>query len=409
MNFPRYISHSVREALKDTPVVFINGPRQSGKSTLTRELLGLNTRAYVTLDDVGQLEHASQSPIDFLSTHDQMTIDEVQRLPDLFLSLKLLVDRDRRAGRFLLTGSANILLMPKIADSLAGRMEVLTLLPLSRAEINGTDSDLISEFFLDEFSPKNNQNLTRKEFADIISIGGFPEVQQRLKVSRREAWFNSYITTLLQRDVRDLANIEGISKLPNLLKMVATRAGTSLNLQELSRTCGIPSSTLKRYLQLLQTLFLIDFLPAWATNRSKRLVKSPKIFLSDTGLLTFSLGLDPGGLIQNSVIFGKALENFVLQEIRKRLGWSSVRAELFYFRTQEGAEVDLVLEAGDGRIVGIEVKAKSHAHPDMFKGMRHLKELSKGKFIRGIVLYMGHEIVPFGPDMIAIPVSLLNS
>lgn len=407
MNYPRYLKHRVRAALTDTPVVFINGPRQAGKSTLTRELLGFKDRPYITLDDVLQLEHATENPIDFLSAYLEMTIDEIQRLPGLFLTLKLLVDRDRRPGRFLLTGSANILLIPKIADSLAGRMEILTLLPLSQAEIRGVEDDLIEELFSPNFSPKIPSALTREALAEIISLGGFPEVQKRKDFKRREAWFDGYITTLLQRDVRDLAHIEGLSKLPNLLKMVATRAASSLNLQELSRSCGIPASTLGRYLQLLQTLFLIEPLPAWMSNRSKRLVKSPKIFLSDTGLLIYLLGISPEGLLHNPDLWGKALESFVLQEIRRRLQWSSMRAALFHFRTQQGAEVDLVIEHGDGRLVGIEIKAKSHAGPDMFKGLRHLKELSKEKFVRGIVFYTGSEIVPFGADMTAVPISLL--
>lgn len=340
-----------------------------------------------------------------------MTIDEVQRLPELFLTLKLLVDKDRRPGRFLLTGSVNVLLLPKMADSLAGRMEILTLLPLSCEEKSNIQSPFIDPLF----DPNHTFKHTSEDVLDIellaqqIIEGGYPEVETRKNLQRKSAWFEGYVTTLLQRDVRNLANIEGITKLPNILKLIATRSSSILNTIELSRTSMTSTSTLKRYLILLQALFLVELVPAWSNHLGKRLVKSPKVHLCDSGLLCYLLGLDVDGLIRNHSVWGSALETFVISEIKKRLTWSKTRGTLYHYRTQNGAEVDCVIEAQDGRIVGIEIKSSKTVSSQDLKGLLSLQETAQNTFSQGIILYLGNKVISFGPKLKALPISFLLS
>ena len=407
MKHPRFLKPFIEEALLDTPVVFINGPRQAGKSTLTKELLNSPKRAYLSFDDVGTLNHAKENPKDFLSAHDKITVDEVQRFPELFLTLKLLVDQDRRPGRFLLTGSANVLLLPKIADSLAGRMQVLTLLPLSCCEKDHQKDALIDQLFSDKIKPISAPPFCTETLLKHITDGGFPEVETRDRFSRKEAWFEAYITTLIERDIRDLANIEGLSKIPNLLRLIGTRTSTLLNFGELSRTSSMPSSTLKRYFSLLQALFLVNILPAWSHHLGKRLVKSPKVFISDTGLLCYLLGYHPDTLLKDHNKLGPILETFTAVEVQKRVSFSQTQPKAYYFRSQSGAEVDLILETRDGRCVGIEVKcAKSINYSDL-KGLKILKQTLGSQFVRGIIFYLGNEVVHFEKDLIALPISAL--
>lgn len=406
--YRRHLLPNLLDALSDTPVVLVNGARQTGKSTLVAALAAERGMRYLTLDDQVVLAAARSDPAGFVAgLGGPVVIDEVQRAPGIFLELKAAVDRDRRPGRFLLTGSANVMLLPTVADSLAGRLEVLSLLPLSSAELAGEPgfnrADWLFDGALDAFAlpPCDRAALSARLLA-----GGFPEAQARTSPPRRAAWFENYLQAILQRDVRELANIEQLTELPDLLQLLAERSAGLLNFAEISRGLGLPQTTLKRYFALLETIFLIDRLPAWNRNPGKRLVKSPKVFVRDTGLLAHLRELSAEGLERAPGLPGALVETFVLDELRKHLAFSTRGLRLSHYRTQGGHEVDFVLESRSGaRLVGIEVKASATVDAGDFKGMRHLKE-SEPTFARGIVLYSGRELVPFAADLFAVPLSM---
>ncbi|KMP11317.1 hypothetical protein UR09_03725 [Candidatus Nitromaritima sp. SCGC AAA799-A02] len=408
MLIPRNIIKDITVALRDTPVVMIVGARQTGKSTLAETLLKKSHPAqYYTMDDPTVLAAASASPLSFLeSLPERVILDEVQRVPEVFLALKKIVDQNRVPGRFVLTGSANVLTLPKVSESLTGRMEIHTLWPLSQGEIQKQREKFIDTVFAKRL-PKAVKTVKRNDLINRMVSGGYPEVFGRKLKKRRDTWFKSYITSILQRDVRDLANIEGLKELPHLLALLASRTGGLLNHSELSRTSGIPQTTLKRYFTLLEMVYLTVLLPAWFSNLGKRLVKSPKVFLNDTGLLCYLNGIDSKKIQQDLNVIGPILENFVVMELMKQNSWSQQQAKLFHFRTSNGEEVDIALETPDGSLVGIEVKAASSISADSFKGLKVFRNLVGDKFHRGIVLYTGSEIVSFGKNLHAIPVSAL--
>lgn len=408
--YQRNLQSSVGEALKDTPVVLLIGARQVGKSTLAQSLTNENYRPqYYTFDDLTTLAAARSNPQAFLeSIQTPVIFDEIQRVPELFLPLKATVDKNRRAGSFLLTGSANVLFLPKVADSLAGRMEILSLRPLSQGEIEGNRENFIDWACGNDFKlPHPFAAEERENFFERMFAGGFPEAIERRTASRRETWFRSYITTLLQRDARDLANIEGLTDLPRLLSILAARAGGLLNYSEISRTATFPQSTLKRYAALLEALFLTETLPAYSGSMTKRLMKTPKLYFTDTGLLAYLQNLTIEKIKFEPTSAGQLMENFVVGEIRKQAGWNQTRVEIFHFRTSTDHEVDIVLELPSGEIVGIEIKAGAQIGGDAFKGLKVLEAETGKKFKRGIVLYAGEKAVAFDRKMYAVPVQRL--
>ncbi|MFA5140397.1 MAG: ATP-binding protein [Elusimicrobiota bacterium] len=406
--YARHLTHGLLEALSDSPVVFLNGARQTGKSTLAQQLAaGPHPARYVTLDDIGVLSAAKSDPQGFLAGFDgPVILDEVQRAPELFLPLKAEVDRDRRAGRFLLTGSASALVLPRLSESLTGRMEILTLWPLSQGELDGVKEGFIDALFTPGVSVQPVEPIAREELWQRVARGGYPEPLSRPRPERRRAWVSSYLTAILERDVRDLANIEGLTQLPRLMNLLAIRTASLMNFAEISRAMGFPQTTLKRYLALLEATFLARRLPPWSGNLSKRLVKAPKLYLNDTGLAADLLGIEAARIGTDGALSGPLLETFAMAELEKQLGWSRTRPRMYHFRTQTGLEVDIVLEDGQGRCVGIEIKAGSVAAGD-FKGLKALEETLGKRFIRGIVLHAGRETVPFAKNMHALPVSAL--
>ncbi len=405
--FPRNIESELRAALSDTPVVLLNGARQTGKSTLVTALSKDLGATYVTLDDATVLSAASTDPAGFLKgLGASAVIDEVQKIPALFPAIKTLVDADRRPGRFLLTGSANVLMLPKISESLAGRMEIITLYPLSQGELLGRSGRFVDGLFAAEL-PRLPKEKIRYDLADLVLAGGYPEAVQRPAGKRREAWFASYITAILQRDVRDLAHLEGLTEMPRLLALLAARVGGLLNMSELSRSSGIAHTTLKRYLSLLEATFLLQPLPAWSANLGKRLIKSPKIHLVDTGLCAHLTGLTKQRLTSDLTAFGPLLESFVVGELRKQATWSESRLKLYHYRTTAGREVDVVLEDAAGRLVGVEVKATATATKKDFAGLQSLMEDTGKRFVRGLVLHNGEEAVSFGEHQMALPISAI--
>jgi uncharacterized protein len=406
--YQRNIAQHVQTAMRDTPVILLNGARQTGKSTLAKEVAGTLGGDYVTLDDATVLAGAIADPAGFLRVLGGMTvIDEIQKAPGLFPAIKKQVDIDRRPARYLLTGSANVLLLPRVSESLAGRMEIVTLWPLSQGELRNRSERFIDHLFAPEL-PRMARFMPRDH--DVISLlatGGYPEAVARTDETRRHDWFNSYLTAILQRDVRDLANIEGLTDLPRLLALLAARSSGLLNTSELSRSSTIAQTTLKRYLSLLQITFLMEPLLAWSANLSKRLIKAPKVHLIDTGLATHLTGHAPQRLTNDPTLLGNLLESLVVMELRKQLTWSKIRARIFHFRTLAGKEVDVVLEDARGYLVGVEVKAAASVSKKDFSGLTVLADELGKKFVRGVVLYTGDTAVAFGDKLIALPLSAL--
>lgn len=407
--FIRNITPKIIEALADTPVVMLNGARQTGKSTLAKSLINeKHFGRYVTLDDATALAAAKHDPAGFISGLGESTvIDEIQRAPELFMAIKADVDRNRTPGRYLLTGSANVLLLPRLSESLAGRMEIFNLWPLSQGEFDGIREKFVDILFSEKLpSGESISADTKTTVIERALRGGYPEAAARSSESRRRAWFGSYITTILQRDVRDIANIDGLTAMPRLLAMLATRSPSLFNYSELSRSTGLPQSTLKRYMALFETIFLIDHLPAWYSNLGKRLVKTSKLVMNDTGLLTTLLAVDAARL-ENTPLCGAVIENFVIMELKKQISWSDTRPAILHYRTQTGQEVDVVLEDTAGRIVGIEIKSAKSVGGRDFRGLQSLAEAAGNNFLRGIVLYSGSEVVSFGSNLLAMPIDSL--
>jgi len=404
----RNIGNAVRAALDDTPVILVVGARQTGKTTLARSLVGDGTLAtYLTFDDATTLGAARSDPQGFIGgLAGRVVLDEVQKAPEVFPAIKAAVDRERTAGRFFLTGSANVLTLPRLSESLAGRMEVLTLWPLSQGEIKGRQEGFV-DAVLEGRGPRSGQKEDSGLVLAELLKGGFPEVVRRSQPARRRAWFQSYLTTILQRDIRDLSNVEGLVALPNLLSLLATRSASLLNVADLARMAGVPLTSIKRYLALLETVFLVTRLPAWSRNRDKRLGKTPKVYVPDVGLLTHLLRLEPDAFDRDRTPLGPVLETFVVAELLKQASWSESSPRLYQFRTHMQAEVDIVLEDGRGRVAGIEVKASSTVRPADFAGMRVLADAAGEAFVQGVVLYLGTDVVPFGKGLSAWPLSQL--
>ena len=390
----RNITTNLKQALSDTPVVLLNGARQTGKSTLVKQISEQDFHAtYISLDDLEVLNAARNDPAGFIAgLEDSVILDEVQRVPELFLPIKASVDRLRKPGRYLLTGSANVMLLPMLSDSLAGRMEILTLWPLSQGEIKGIQETFIDKAFNQNFKFSISNKLEIPDIINKIITGGYPEVLTRDSDMRRKAWFKSYITALLYKDVKELSDIAGLSELPRLLNILGTRISSLLNYAELSRSTTFPQTTLKRYMTLLETLYLIQPLPAWSNNLSKRLVKSPKLMLNDTGLAVYLLGINASKLVQERHLLGPLFENFVVNELRKQASWSETQPQLFHFRSQSGQEVD---------------KAKVTLTNTDFNGLKSFADMVGDKLLRGIIFYLGNNIIPLGKNLHAVPVNLL--
>jgi predicted AAA+ superfamily ATPase len=408
---PRHAEEPLATALSDTPVVLLHGARQVGKTTLARAMAATgHGRKYATLDDGAVLSAALRDPQGFIDAMTgPVTLDEVQRAPELFRAIKASVDRNRRPGRFLLTGSANVMMLPRLSESLAGRIETVPLWPLSQGEIEGTRERFIDRAF-DRAVPDWSVSARRpRPLLDRIVRGGFPEPSARADAARRDAWFAAYADATLRREVRELSGAEALTELPRLLAALSTRAGTLLNITDIARSLGMAQSTTRRYITLLEAVFLAVLIPAWSTNRAKRLAKSPKILVADSGLACHLIGADATRLERDGSARGAMLENFVAMELLKQREWSRIRPSLLHFRTATGVEIDLVLEDRAGRLVGIEVKAAKNVGSDDFRGLRALRELAGDRFVRGIVLHDGRETVRFDPGLLSAPISALWS
>ncbi len=408
--FQRNLTDSLRAALNESPSVLLMGARQTGKSTLAMNLVteGIIDE-YITLDDTSYLSAAISDPKGFLEGfgNRSLVIDEIQRATGLLLPIKQIIDTGKKPGKFFLTGSTNIFLLPKLSESLSGRIELHSLFTLSQGEINGRFEKFLDRLIKNPESITESLNFSRADFKKLISLGGYPEIHIRKSTDRIDQWFKSYIYTILQKDIRDISNIDSTPDLNRLIQIAATRTGTILNFAELSRSSTIPQTTLKRYFTLLQAAYLINLVPPWSVNLSKRLIKTPKIYFNDTGLAASLIGFDADRFTNDTTTLGHFFENFIYMELLKQISWSNYKPSIYHFRTQTGDEVDFILEYPNGKVIGIEVKARSSVDSGMFKGLKFLAENLNKKFLCGIIFYTGDKIVPFAKNQFAVPFQAL--
>lgn len=403
--YARFVEQRVEEALSDTPVVLIVGPRRAGKTTLVRKM-GEAGRSYITLDDQTVLSAAQSDPAGFIRGLDRAIIDEIQRAPDLLLAIKKAVDEKHQPGQFLLTGSANVLTLPRIADSLAGRMETIRMLPLARAEVEGRTPDFLERLFEGKLQSQRN-GIVGDDLMQLVLLGGFPEAIGRNTERRRQDWLRSYLTSILVRDLRDIADVEKLTELPKFVRLLAEHSGQLVNYSQVAAGIGVTHKTGQRYVGLLEQVFLVTTVQAWFTNKLSRLAKTPKLHFLDSGLLATARGLTFERLKADRTPFGALLESFVFSEVLKLMSASDLRLTPYHFRDRDMREVDIVLERDDGMIVGIEVKASATVKAGDFSGLRALAEACGDRFAFGIVLYDSADIVPFGDRLAAAPLSSL--
>ena len=402
--YSRYAEVPLVEALADSPAVLIHGPRQSGKSTLARLVGGPRGYDYITFDDDVARTAAQSDPSGFVAGLPQrVVLDEVQRVPSLFTALKQEIDRRRAPGRFLLTGSSQLLLVPALSDSLAGRMEIVQLHPLSQGEVYGGIPNFLDDLFAGEFQTSNLQRMG-DDLAGRIADGGYPAAMGRSTPRRRSNWYRNFIDTQLQRDVRDMARISSMAALPRLLMAAASQTGRLYNLSEMATPFELSRPTIGEYVALLERLFLIDRVLPWHSNQLSRLVKSPKLHIGDTGLGCALLGAGPGNLSNDRNLLGQFLETFVYQELRRQSVCQELPLEFYHYRDKDQVEVDIVIERGGQEVAGVEVKAAATVTPSDFRGLRKLKRAAGDRFVAGVVMYDGEIGAGFGDGMFAVPI-----
>ena len=403
--YPRLIESRIREALADTPVVLVAGPRQAGKTTLVRQMATHGMR-YLTLDDELTLLSAKDDSVGMIRSLDRAVIDEIQRAPQLLLAIKKSVDEDRRPGRFLLTGSANLMTLPAVADSLAGRMETLALLPLSQSELQGSTANWIDAAFagslLQSVTPIVGQALV-----ETVLRGGYPEAISRIAPRRRTVWARQYIDAIIQRDLRDVASIDKLDQLPRFLRSLALVSGQMCNYTQLGSQVGLDSKTAARYTGVFEQMYLLRRVEVWARNRLKRVVKTPKLQFLDTGLLATLLDLGAAEVQHDRSRFGSLLETFVYGELLKHSATAEGDYRLLYYRDMDMLEVDVVIENSAGQLIGVEVKASATVKAGDLRGLKKLASVAGDQFRMGVLLYDGTETMPLGDGLWAAPLSTL--
>ena len=404
--YSRKIAPRIAEAMQDTPVVLLAGPRQAGKTTLVRQIAAQQALRYLTMDDELTLLSAREDPVGMIRTLDRAVIDEIQRAPQLLLAIKKSVDEDRRPGRFLLTGSANLMALPTVADSLAGRMETLSLLPLSQSEVESRSVNWIDSVFAGQI-PKTLQPVLGSELVERVLRGGYPEALSRATARRRVTWARQYIDAIIQRDVRDVASIERLDQLPRFLRALGQMAGQMCNYTRLGGHVGLDGKTASRYIGVFEQMYLLKRVDVWARNRFSRVVKTPKLQFIDSGLLAALLDLSSEEIQQDRMRFGHVLETFVFGELLKHATTADDDYRMMYYRNADKVEVDYVMENAAGRVVGIEVKAAATVKERDLRGLRKLASLAGSQFRAGVLLYDGSETMPLGDSLWAAPLSSL--
>ena len=405
--YPRYAERRLIEALADSPAVLIHGPRQCGKTTLAQVVGERMGYGYISFDDDVARGAAQSDPAGFVADLPKRSIlDEVQRVPSLFAALKTAIDRKRVPGRFILTGSANVLLVPRLADSLAGRLEILRLHPLAQCELARRAPGFLDTLFAGGFKTRQTARLAG-QLAERIAAGGYPAALVRPAGRRRTVWYRDYLDALVQRDVRDLTRINSLDALPRLLTLAAAQTAQMLNVSSLAAPFQLSRPTIHDYVTLLERVFLVEKLPPWHSNRLSRLVKTPKLHVGDTGLACALLGLDSSALAADRPLLGHFLETFVFQELRRQASWHDDPLTFFHYRDRDDAEVDIVIERGARLLAGVEVKAASTVTSTDFRGLRKLKDAAGKRFACGVVLYDGEICAGFGDGMYAVPLRAL--
>jgi predicted AAA+ superfamily ATPase len=363
--------------------------------------------SYLTFDDDVLRASAEADPAGFVAELPPRAIlDEVQRVPALFTAIKSSVDRTRTAGRFILTGSANVLLVPKLSDSLAGRMEILRLHPLAQSELARRTPHFLDVLFDAAFKTRSTKRLGNDLTTRIVA-GGYPAALARPSARRQAAWYRDYVEALVERDVRDLARISALDAMPRLLSLAASQTARLLNISEIAAPFELSRPTIRDYVTLLERVFLLEIVPPWHTNRISRLVKTPKVHLGDTGLACALLGIDAAALSEDRQLLGQMLETFVFQELRREASARDEALHFFHFRDKDGAEVDVVIERGARAVAGVEVKASATVTAADFRGLNKLREASGKRFAAGVILYDGETTASFGDQLFAVPVRTL--
>lgn len=387
-------------------MVLLAGPRQAGKTTLARSLAD-ERRQFETLDNATTRAAATHDPTGFVRNLDRAIIDEIQRAPDLLLALKESVDADPRPGRFLLTGSANLMTLPRVADSLAGRMETVRLLPLAQAEIVGGSPPTFLECVFRSETPKIGRPAIGSDLVEAVLSGGYPEALARKTWPRRQDWYLDYVDAVVRRDVRDIASVDQLDRMPRLLQVLAAHSGQLVNHTGVGAAIGLNHVTTQRYTAVFEQLFLVRSLASWHSNALKRLTKTPKLHFLDAGLLAALRGITPDHVVRDRGVFGSILETFVFSELLKLAGWSNERLTFSHYRDKDQYEVDVVMEDRRGRVAGVEVKASATVTGDDFRGLKRLADAVGDRFAMGMVLYDHNRAVPFGERLWALPLSCL--
>ena len=405
--YPRLLEPVIREALADTPVVCVLGPRQSGKTTLVQRLAP--ERAYISLDENNYYRTAVDDPEGFISSlPDAVTLDEVQRAPAVLPAIKLAVDKNRRPGRFLLTGSANLLFVPKVTESLAGRMEIAQLYPLTEVEKECKPGRFLNALLEGTLRPeiKGVTVTAGTGLAERLVAGGYPEPLGR-SPRRARQWYRQYLRIIVERDVQDIARVRDAQKLARVLELLALRSAQLVNASALAGDLGLRRPTIDHYLAVLERLFLVRRLPAWHGNASKRLVKTPKVHLLDSGLAAALCDLSAVDWLHQRERMGLLLESFVVQQLVAQAAWTDPDLRFWHYRDSDQIEVDIVMTRGS-KTWGVEVKAAASLTDGDGKGLKRLADRCGDDFQRGLLLYTGQDILPLGDKrMLAVPLNAL--
>ena len=403
---PRHLAPVVREALRDTPVVCVLGPRQSGKTTLVRSLAP--ERAFVSLDEPDYLYAAAIDPAGFIASLPQeVTLDEVQRAPGVLPAIKLAVDRNRRPARFLLTGSAHLLLLPKVTESLAGRMEIAQLHPLTEAEKARRPGRFVQALLEGTLAPSINPPPPKAPpLPERLVAGGYPEPLTRTPARARQ-WRRQYLRTVIERDVRDVARVKDADDLARLLELLALRGAHLLNVSRLAGELGLHRETVERHLSVLERLFLLRRLRPWHGNAAKRLVKSPKAHLLDSGLAATLADLTERDWLRRRQRMGRLLESFVVQQLVAQASWTDPDLRFWHYRDKDQAEVDVVMTRGRS-VWGVEIKAASALAGGDGRGLARLAAICGADFRQGVLFHTGTDLLPMADErMLAAPLSAL--
>ncbi len=404
----RHAEYQISKALGYSRVVAIVGPRQSGKTTLASRFARLNGCRFLSLDDATNRNFANSDPDGFLRDDEYAVIDEIQRAPELLLTIKRMVDENPKVGRYLITGSVDLFHHSISPDSLAGRVEVVELMPFSQAEIDGSGAPQFIERVLSGNVSDISREIGRTDnFVERVLLGGYPVAQTMNELPIRQRWLRGYAAMLAKRDLSDVARVNKANQFARLIKLAATASGQLLNFSKFGSQLNIDSKTSDRWLTLLENLFLIRRVPAWHQSSRKRLVKSEKIQFLDSGLLAAMLNIDTESIQANRHLLGELLECFVFSELLKATSLADKQLTLCHYRDMEKFEVDIVLERPFGEVVGIEVKSRATIWPKDFRGLKRLQEISGNRFVCGVVLHDGERIKQMYPGLFAMPIKML--